>query len=146
MKFHWGTGITIFFISFVAFMLFMAYKSYQTDFDLVTEDYYAQELLFQNVIDKKKNAELLPETFKIKKSDKGILVQFSDELSEKGIQGKIHFFRSSNKELDKIFELQPNSDGAYFFQAQHFVAGPYKVIVDWQTAEIPYYAEQIIVF
>ena len=67
MKFNWGTGITIFFLSFVVFMLFMAYKCFQTDFDLVTEDYYAKELVYQETIKKLNNEKNLDISFFIKR-------------------------------------------------------------------------------
>jgi hypothetical protein len=55
MKINWGTSIFIAFVCFISFIMYFvitmstdsAYKH-----DLVIEDYYGQELQFQNDIDK----------------------------------------------------------------------------------------------
>ncbi|MCK5400025.1 MAG: FixH family protein, partial [Flavobacteriaceae bacterium] len=51
MKMNWGTGIVIAFIGFIAFIMFFVItmstnKKYEHD--LVTEDYYKEELEYQN--------------------------------------------------------------------------------------------------
>jgi hypothetical protein len=53
MKFNWGTGIVLAFIGFISFIMYfiiimMTDNTY--DHDLVTENYYKQELEFQNDI------------------------------------------------------------------------------------------------
>ena len=55
MKLNWGHYIVIGFIGFVILILFMVFRSYQHNNDLVSEDYYAEEIAFQDVIDKKSN-------------------------------------------------------------------------------------------
>lgn len=146
MKFNWGTGITIFFLSFVVLMLFMAYKCFQTDFDLVTEDYYAKELVYQETIKKLNNEKNLDISFFIKKSENGVSIEFPKDQAIAGITGTVQFFRSSDKELDKYFQLANNPEGTYFFKAENFQKGIYKVLVDWQSGETSYYKEEVIVF
>ena len=146
MKFNWGTGITIFFLSFVVFMLFMAYKCFQTDFDLVTEDYYAKELVYQETIKKLKNEKNLDVSFFIKKSENGVAIEFPKDQAVAVITGTVQFFRPSYKELDKYFQLANNPEGTYFFKAENFQKGIYKVLVDWQSGETSYFKEEVIVF
>ncbi|MCB9190933.1 MAG: FixH family protein [Flavobacteriales bacterium] len=52
----WGTRITLFYGSFVAFMLFMVVMAVQQDFDLVADNYYEQEIAYQDRIDQMNNA------------------------------------------------------------------------------------------
>ncbi len=57
MKFNWGTGIVLAFIGFIGFIMYFIVSMHtdtKYDHDLVTEDYYKQELEFQNDIDKQK--------------------------------------------------------------------------------------------
>src|SRR5689334_10018601 len=54
-KFNWGWGILCFFCLFVGFMIFMVYMTTTVDHDLVTSDYYQQEIEFQDKIDMKNN-------------------------------------------------------------------------------------------
>ena len=44
---NWGNRIILVFVCFIAFILSMVTRAFQQDFDLVAEDYYAQELNYQ---------------------------------------------------------------------------------------------------
>jgi len=55
MKISWGYKIVIGYLAFVLGILFLVYKANQQKFDLVTEDYYGEELKYQNIIDQKSN-------------------------------------------------------------------------------------------
>ena len=50
----WGKILLVAYVTFVGVMLFMVVKSFQQDYDLVTPDYYAAELKFQDQIDASK--------------------------------------------------------------------------------------------
>ena len=54
MKLNWGTGIVIAFVGFISFIMYFVITmntDKALDHDLVTEDYYKEELEFQNDID-----------------------------------------------------------------------------------------------
>ena len=62
MKLNWGTGIVIAFGLFMTFILFFVFKvqsNSKYDNELVTENYYQQELKFQSNIDKEENSKNL---------------------------------------------------------------------------------------
>ncbi len=91
MKINWGTGIVIAFVAFIAFIMYFVInmnlnKKYVHD--LVTEDYYQEELLHQNEIDKVDNAKDLKENVSWKKTDDGILISFPKDLDYKNITGR----------------------------------------------------------
>jgi hypothetical protein len=52
---NWGYKIAITFILFGALIIFMVVKSFQQNIDLVTDDYYQEELKYQQQIDKLEN-------------------------------------------------------------------------------------------
>ena len=71
MKINWGTGIVLAFIGFIAFIMYFVIsmninKDYQHD--LVTDDYYKEELEYQNDIDKEENANNLEKTYQLEKN------------------------------------------------------------------------------
>ena len=52
MKINWGTGIVLAFIGFISFIMYFVVNmntNKKYDHDLVTEDYYKQELEFQKL-------------------------------------------------------------------------------------------------
>lgn len=53
MKINWGTGLAITLGIFAFGMGFTVYQATQSEHDLVTRDYYQQELAYQSTIDGK---------------------------------------------------------------------------------------------
>lgn len=60
-KFTWGHGIIVAIISFMAFIvgLVVYFTSTMKNSELITDNYYQEELMFQSVIDAKNRAEKL---------------------------------------------------------------------------------------
>ncbi|WP_371877551.1 FixH family protein [Aquimarina sp. Aq78] len=73
MKINWGTAIVLVFIGFISFILYFVVKmNINSDYehDLVTEDYYKQELAFQNEINAEKNSKTLLKDVIVKKNSR----------------------------------------------------------------------------
>ena len=88
MKINWGTGIVIAFIAFISFIMYFVISmntNSKYDHDLVTEDYYKQELEFQNEIDKESNSKHLVENISWKKTTDGIHIIFPASLKKENI-------------------------------------------------------------
>ena len=108
IKIGWGTGIVIAMISFMIFILSFVYKSMALDeyhHELVSEDYYKDELHYQKEIDKLNNAKTLKQDIVLSNSKEGILLQFPKDLDQNKISGSIFFQRLSNKKLDFLLDL-----------------------------------------
>ena len=52
-KFNWGHGILLFFIIFVGSMLTVLWLSFGVDHSLVRDDYYDEDIHYQETFDKK---------------------------------------------------------------------------------------------
>ena len=147
MKFNWGTGIIIAFISFIAFILFFIIKmntNDKYDHDLVTEDYYAEELKYQNDIDKEQNAKLLSQNLTWKKTNEGIVVKFPENFDAKKITGNVFLYRPSNKQLD--FEISISlSNHNLLIPDKRLLGGRWNIKVDWQYSGKSYlYKKEIL--
>ena len=63
---NWGYKIAALYLSFVAFMGFMVYMCVQQkDINLVSPNYYQNEIVYQKIIDQKNNALKLSSAVKI---------------------------------------------------------------------------------
>lgn len=60
LKLNWGAGIAVLYMGFVAMIVLLVVMSMRQKIDLVTDEYYAEELLFQGKIDKIKRAKHYP--------------------------------------------------------------------------------------
>ena len=134
MKINWGTGIVIAFIGFIAFIMYFVINMNVNDkynHDLVTEDYYEEELQYQNEIDKLNNANLLEENISYKRTNDGLLIKFPENLDPKNIIGKVFLYRPSNKQLD--FEISISLSKLHLLiPDKRLVDGRWNIKIDWQ--------------
>lgn len=148
MKFNWGTGIVLAFIGFMAFIMYFVIKANtdkKYDHDLVIEDYYNQELEFQNEIDKQNNAKTLTENLSWKKTDEGLIIVFPEEFQMNNITGKVFLYRPSDKQLD--FEIPISlSDHNLLIPDKRLSDGRWNIKVDWQYNGKSYLYKKEIVY
>ncbi|GAA4291780.1 FixH family protein [Aestuariibaculum suncheonense] len=147
MKFNWGTGIALAFVAFISFIMYFIItmsvdKKY--DHDLVTEDYYGQELEFQNDLNKETNAKTLAHNITYNISTEGLIIQFPDDLDYSKITGTVFLYRPSNKQFD--FEM-PISLSNYnlLIPDKRLLDGRWNIKVDWKYNQSSYlYKKEII--
>jgi hypothetical protein len=142
MKLNWGFGIFAFYTAFVVFILFLVFRSSQEQVDLVTEDYYEQELDYQNIIRKKNNALALDPglTYTINKME--IALSFPSDQSL--IAGDIKIYRASNKNFDKDFKIELDSENKMELNLDQSPLGLYKMMVSWEANDVGYFVEKDI--
>ncbi|WP_196889703.1 FixH family protein [Aureivirga sp. CE67] len=133
MKFNWGTGIAL---ALAAFMIFILSFVYRVMFDdkyehhLVSEDYYKEELYYQNEIDKMNNANSLKEKIQITTTDKGVEIIFPQEFDTNKINGKVSFQRLAEAKLD--FELPVKlMSHTLVIPKDKLIEGRYDIKLDW---------------
>lgn len=106
IQFGWGWRIALLYASFVAMMLTLVISSNKQKFDLVSQDYYKDEIAYQNVLDASKNQASLAGTLVIHGNDRVIAIDFPGEFAGKSILGTIHFYSAVNKEWDRDFPIK----------------------------------------
>lgn len=141
MKVSWGTKIAAFYISFVLFIIAMVYMAFGEKYDLVTENYYQQEIEFQDRIDKSANAFALDDKLKISLKDKYVVMRFP--VSETEIKGKVHFFRPSDENFDFSEEISLNNE-TQKFNLNKFKKGKYLIKTEWTNGEKEFFQEDMI--
>jgi hypothetical protein len=146
MKINWGTGIVLAFIGFISFIMYFIItmnvdKKYEHD--LVTEDYYAEELDYQNDINKLENSKKLSENISYKKTEEGLVIYFPNNLDPEKITGKVFLYRPSNKQLD--FDTAISSSKPYLLiPDKRLVDGRWNIKIDWQYKGISYLFKESI--
>jgi len=139
IKWNWGTKLIIAYSGFVIFMLGMVTLCFQQHFDLVTPDYYAQELKFQSVIDGQQNSNRLEKSVLIEQNEAGVSIEFPQELYRID-SGVIKFYRPDNKIHD--FEKPLTGGLRYAIASSDFVYGLYKVKFIYSAGGLNYFDEQ----
>lgn len=133
MKINWGTGIVIAIIAFMSFILFFVVKMFtddQYEYDLVVEEYYKQEIGFQDELNAEKNALELTENVLIEQTETGVLIDFPGNEASSDIGGVVTFYRPSNKNLDftKVIILE---DQKMLIPRDEIATGRWNISVKW---------------
>ncbi|ARV08914.1 cytochrome C oxidase Cbb3 [Winogradskyella sp. PC-19] len=133
MKINWGTAIVIAFVAFISFIMYFVISmstDKKFDHDLVTEDYYQQELKYQDDINKVENAKKLNQNIEFKKTNEGIILSFPKDLNTNNIKGKVFLYRPSNKQLD--FEMPISlSNHNLLIPDNSLLDGRWNIKIDW---------------
>ena len=145
MKFNWGHGITIFITLFMIAVLSAVYYTSTQRIELVTPDYYQQEIGFQKVIDANENSELLQDSIQLAITSEFVEISFASTIEIKNAQGNIVFYRPNNLELDKQFEVEKfYQNNVVRIPKSDLVSGRYEVSIKWKKNNLDYIWEKSI--
>ncbi|MBW2962072.1 FixH family protein [Mesonia aestuariivivens] len=143
-KINWGTGILIAIVCFISFIMFFIVRmstDKKFDHDLVTEEYYKQELAFQDEINAKQNSANLVNNIHVNVDEQGIKIVFPAE--KKNIEGTVNFYRPSSKKLDVEIPITLENQ-QMFVAAKTLVEGKYILSVNWTSGGESYlYTEDL---
>lgn len=148
MKWNWGTGIVIGMISFIAFILYFVItmstdKKYSHD--LVTEEYYAKEMMYQNEIDAETNTNNLSQKIISHRVDTGWEITFPTELDPQKMKGNVFLYRPSNEKLDFDFDLDLSSH-TFLIPDKDLLGGRWNINIEWSYEGTPFMYKQEIVY
>lgn len=133
MKINWGTGIVLAFMGFIGFILYFVINA-STDVkyqhDLVSPDYYEEELNYQYEIDGEQKAILEKFFPKIILNTKSLDFIFPSEKLAYDFDGHIILYRPSNKKLDLKIPITLK-DSIMKVSLEHLVPGRYDIKVFW---------------
>jgi nitrogen fixation protein FixH len=142
MKISWGTKLTIVFILFAGSISYMVYRCSNVPVDLVTSEYYKEELVYQDIIDGTKNANALSTAVSLQKSGDDVVIKLPEEMKNTLVKGTVFFYCPSQAGHDRKIDLQTGNDAMQVIQANKLAPGSYKVKIDWQAGNKHYYSEQ----
>ena len=91
------------------------------------------------------NTSLYAQDFDVIYSD-NCLLKFPDYFIGKKLEGKILFFRPSDYDYDRSFDINLDGNGEQAFELDHFIKGRYIVRVTFEHDSVPYYLEKEIIF
>ena len=138
MKFHWGHGIAAFYSFFVATLVIVVIKSTAFDNSLVTEQYYARDLNYQQEFDRRQNSDRLLESVRLETGANGQELVFP---AGGQVNGTVLFYRPSTRHDDRKFNLRVNPSGRMPLNFTGMTLGRYQAIVEWSADGVSYYDE-----
>lgn len=141
---NWGLGVTVFYVTFVVALVTLVVVVSQDKVDLVVEDYYAQDQIYQQQIDKMVRTRALDEQVKVVHSGNSIVVKFPEYL-ESSISGNILLYRPNDSKMDVNLPIETNENMIQIINSEKMAKGFWKVKIDWMLNDSSYYNEDFIV-
>ena len=141
---NWGNKLLLVFGVFAAGMFFLVYKSMHTNYELVSKEYYKDELRYQDVIDGTKSANALSSKVKIAQQNETINVQLPDEMKNGKVSGNIWFYCASDATKDRHIPIELDAEAFQQINKKIFLPGNYIVKFDWTNKNIHYYSEETL--
>lgn len=138
---NWGYKILVVYIVFVLGILFMVFKSSTQKTDLVTTDYYAKELKYQQKIDEINRVTALSAPVKYEIKNNELIIVFPKDFSGKQLIGEAVLYCPSdeNKDVKKNFSVL---DAPVIMPVPSVTKGMYELHLSWQDGTVTYYFEK----
>jgi FixH protein len=139
---NWGNKILLVFLVFAAGMFYLVYRSMHVNYELVSKEYYKDEIRYQDIIDASKRASALSKKIKVSQNGDVIAVQLPEEMKNEKVTGVMWFYCAADERKDRRISMQPDEHGAQQITKTGFVPGSYVVKFDWTSKNTRYYAEE----
>lgn len=139
-KFNWGHGVILALASFILFILFMilVFPQGQQNAEVISEHYYEDELVYQDVIDAKNNADKLTAKPSFYEDIHGITITFPKDIKPNDGKANFLLFRTNDSNFDVKKEVQLSQSHSFTIPTKILAAGSYTLKVKWTTDKKKY--------
>lgn len=145
MKISWGYKIAILYSAFVVLILYFVIRANMQTIDLVSPDYYEQELVYQKKIDMLRNAGKLTEDVSYKISGSHVEITLPQQFRNKSIKGNLKLYCPSSAKKD---QLKPFTANDYIVDLNLGSApkGYYEIQLQWESEGVSFMNEKKMIF
>lgn len=146
LTFNWGTGIALTLVIFAGLMGFMVNKAMQQDFDLVSENYYAEEIDYQNIINQKRNALNLEGKASISATEEAVYLNLPKDFEDKTKTFTTLMYCEQEADNDFTFEHTQTTANQFEIPFTLISEGKWIAKVKLNCDGVDYYFDPEIVF
>ncbi|MDI9876156.1 MULTISPECIES: FixH family protein [Bacteroidota] len=141
--FNWGGAIVLSFVVFAGFIGTMVYRMISQRVDLVADNYYQQEEVYQKQIERIQHTSLLKQKSSMTYSIPDQIIRIALPTSVK--KGEVTFFRPSDKNLDFSVPVLAQSNSLVTIPTTNLKKGLWKIQTTWTDGREEYYLEDEVV-
>ncbi len=142
----WPLGIVFAFVIFIGIMTTAVFIACAHTDHLVSNNYYEQELKFQDQIESAARAEKSGATLAHDAAAGKIFIRLPTAQLAQKLSGTVELYRPSAPGLDRTLALTPQADGTQTLDVSQLAAGAWAVRVSWNAGGKNYFLEQKIKF
>jgi len=139
----WAWGVIAACAVFICMMLAFVFFAFSQQVDLVSRDYYQQEIEHQLQIDRVARAGGLPRdvAWDLRQVDDQLVCEFPLDRVEGEVTGTLHFYRPSDAGLDRKWKIDLDEQGQQRLSLGDFEVGLWRVKIAWNLVDEEYYSE-----
>lgn len=138
---NWGKKIIVVYVLFIAGIMLMVFKASRQNADLVTTDYYEQELKYQQRINETIAANSLSRAVKFEAGNNIINILFPVEMNGQQVDANIWLYYPADKTKD-IHQKLSTTDGKFSIAIPVVNKGMHELKLSWVVGEKKYYSQQ----
>lgn len=141
----WPIGIIATFVLFVGSLACVVVIASTHRDSLVSNNYYEEELKFQNQIDAAARAQKMGASVTQEMASGKVVIRLPVSQMKEELVGTIEFYRPSAAGMDHALKLAPTADGTQTINTANLASGPWTVRVNWTVAGQNYFIEQKLI-
>ncbi len=138
----WGNKLVVVFVAFAGLMGTLVFKAVNTKFELVSKDYYKDELRYQEKLDGAANAAVAGK-INLTQDASTITLQLPPSLTTIIADADAWFYCKTNAAKDQRFKIRIEN-GAYIFDKAKFLKDNYELKLQLSAGEKQYYYSEFI--
>jgi nitrogen fixation protein FixH len=135
MKFSWGQGIFLVMTAFAVMMATFMYRAYHAQEDLVAENYYEQEIRYQQQIDKLDNVSKLGGKPGLDVIGDELVISFPTAVHGSRITGELYLQRPSDARFDDRIPFTVENGEELRVPVGERMKGLYTANMEWSAGD-----------
>jgi hypothetical protein len=143
MKINWGYKIMLIYTVFALGILTMVFLSAKENGDLVSENYYAEEIAYQKLIDQSSKTAALSAPVELILSTNQLIIQLPKEFYGLKTDGEWILYYAADKARDIAGNIH-TENGKYSIPISTDARGNYLFKMHWKAGNKEYYFEKNI--
>lgn len=138
MKFTWGNAIFLVMTAFILLMTSFMIRAASNQEELVAENYYEQEVKYQQQIDKLNNTGSLSDDVLMEIVGTELVITFPAEVKGMALSGELYLQRPSDSRADARIPVHVDADGRMAVPVDQRLKGAYNALLEWKAGENEY--------
>ena len=135
---NWGWKITSVYVLFALGMIGLVLMASSQRVDLVSKDYYKEELAFSQQMDAAKHASSLNQSIQVDAQEGILRLSFPDTI-QTGTKIQLHWYCPFNALHDRKVECSVEDSHVFLWDVSETPSGNYELRAQWQMGDHNYY-------
>jgi nitrogen fixation protein FixH len=141
----WPHALMAFFALLFAAMAGVVWIVVHQPSELVSRNYYDQEMLYQGRMEAIRRTQALGRQMSLKSEPGRLIVNLPSDQARRGPVGIVHLFRPADARLDREFKLAIDPSGRQSIDLRDLEAGLWRVRMEWVVGAETFYREEALV-